>query len=1206
MFGYQLVGRKQEAATPRWKPWTMRAPVLLAFIAASLVMAVVIEVLAQKSQRDGALARSPSIDDIPYLPKLASLYLPTVLAVLYGTFFAIIDHDIQRLQPWLELSKAEGATAEDSLLLDYHSVLAPMVPIKAVRQRHWLVLYTGAIMIIIFGAITPLQSSIFGARSTFLTQPTLLSSPSILVPIQEQASLLDASIIHQGFAITWLNQTYPSSMTSESAILPFYIVERPKFATSSVWQGWTWQLRTDLKCQPVSFKKGNKTNTFDSGRGCVVPAEVAGGGTRKSLMTIHYTSWYNNAYLTGYMESPTCSSDFKNQFILTTYLNYTSGDPSAQFCEPVYYKKNITVAISGKTLKPDLSTVKEVGPDVELTEEEFNRTAFGFLLGNGLPAARVLDPREYPATAPIDQWYQVMQRYGDFLSPSITNMVGFALGLGNYTAKQLEDPDTLVAAFSAAHKALFSIAISKLLINSTEHQMGTSTFDVSGILVSRPISAAVEGLLALIAGIAVLILIQCKKAQFKLSRDPNTLGRMMLIFRNHAAVLGQFSPLDQLSADGLRESIGWKRYRLYDCGDAIESIPDEEEGDLIHSKQRVLPRTVEYSQPKPLRLTELRFGTGVLIVTALAAGMAVLVYLKLQEGSLGGLPRPSEQFEVLQILENYIPTIYATALAPFWALLTRTFCFAQPFRMLQRGSPQTQSTIESKYTALLPQLNMGRAVRSKHYLLACLCSMTLLVDVFAVALGGVFNESTVQVQYPTVFSQERRLVPSRGTLIPDTRGSFVSSGYGDHFEVVFNNLSIHTDLPSWTSPTAYFLPFTENTSAYSSIDELRAITPGISVEPNCAVITTDLTSNPRVALTINATDQTLSLVSEVSGETKTCSLGGGLSTIGDASMASSTLDTAANSKIQAGLEVVQKLSNLIGQNGTFCPKRILAAWIRTNTTGADEVEQPVASTFILCRPTLQTAPYDVAVDTRGSVTYYRRIGGFEELMLSQSNGTWDLLDEVTSSITPLTSINGIFHDVKFSGDWINAYLSYVLNSTSHIDPLEPVPSADVMLPALEMVYRQLGAVMFGLNPSFWNTTLDGTTLVEGHLVRKEIRIFMSKEAFWVSVAILGTYIIVALFVYIKGLGVTFPRMPSTIGSVLAYVAASRAVREYEDPTTGHQKDGRARTYTFGKFIGCDGKPHVGIEVDPFVLPLKKESRRLVFHQKSQDDHPAWI
>ena len=59
-------------------------------------------------------------------------------------------------------------------------------------------------------------------------------------------------------------------------------------------------------------------------------------------------------------------------------------------------------------------------------------------------------------------------------------------------------------------------------------------------------------------------------------------------------------------------------------------------GEPVHPKLGVLQHTAQDPQPKPLRLTELRLGTGVLIVTALAAGMAILIYLKSQEVSLGG------------------------------------------------------------------------------------------------------------------------------------------------------------------------------------------------------------------------------------------------------------------------------------------------------------------------------------------------------------------------------------------------------------------------------------------------------------------------------------------------------------------------------------------------------------------------------------------
>ncbi|KAK9799209.1 hypothetical protein SCARD494_02390 [Seiridium cardinale] len=182
--------------------------------------AIIIEVLVQKTQRSGPLAASLSVNDIPDLARITALYLPTVIAVIYGFFFACVDLDVKRMQPWIELSRPEGATVENSLLLGYDFDFLAFVPFRAARQRHWPVFCSGTVMVVIFWSITPLRSSIFGTGSVVLTQPAILSYPDFLVPVQEQAASMDASVLNGAFAATWLNQTFPASTTADSAALP--------------------------------------------------------------------------------------------------------------------------------------------------------------------------------------------------------------------------------------------------------------------------------------------------------------------------------------------------------------------------------------------------------------------------------------------------------------------------------------------------------------------------------------------------------------------------------------------------------------------------------------------------------------------------------------------------------------------------------------------------------------------------------------------------------------------------------------------------------------------------------------------------------------------------------------------------------------------------------------------------------------------------
>lgn len=180
----------------------MRAPVLCSVIVVSLALAGVLEFLAQKSQRQGALALSSSEDDISESVNIAYLCMPTTIAVLYSLLWTWIDLDVRRMQPWFELSRAHGANAEQSLLLNYPFEFLAFVPIKAWKQRHWPVFITGSIMMLIFWAITPLQGAIFGQQSVTVSRSHAMTASPSLIPLEEQAALIDVSILNSAYGTT--------------------------------------------------------------------------------------------------------------------------------------------------------------------------------------------------------------------------------------------------------------------------------------------------------------------------------------------------------------------------------------------------------------------------------------------------------------------------------------------------------------------------------------------------------------------------------------------------------------------------------------------------------------------------------------------------------------------------------------------------------------------------------------------------------------------------------------------------------------------------------------------------------------------------------------------------------------------------------------------------------------------------------------------
>lgn len=112
----------------------MRASVLVSFIGVSIVLAALIEFLAQKSQKEGGLGLSQTSQEASFAVMI-SQYIPTAIAVVYSLLWTWIDMDIRRIQPWLELSRAGGAPADSSLLLDYPFEFLAFIPIKAWKKR---------------------------------------------------------------------------------------------------------------------------------------------------------------------------------------------------------------------------------------------------------------------------------------------------------------------------------------------------------------------------------------------------------------------------------------------------------------------------------------------------------------------------------------------------------------------------------------------------------------------------------------------------------------------------------------------------------------------------------------------------------------------------------------------------------------------------------------------------------------------------------------------------------------------------------------------------------------------------------------------------------------------------------------------------------------------------------------------------------------
>ena len=109
---------------------TLKAPLLMSFVAITLCLIILLEYLSRTSRQKGGIAFAEG--EFSGVTTFAYLYLPTIIAVIYSLVYSWIDLDAKRLEPYLQMSKPQGAKPKDSIFLHYPFDFVAFVPYRAI------------------------------------------------------------------------------------------------------------------------------------------------------------------------------------------------------------------------------------------------------------------------------------------------------------------------------------------------------------------------------------------------------------------------------------------------------------------------------------------------------------------------------------------------------------------------------------------------------------------------------------------------------------------------------------------------------------------------------------------------------------------------------------------------------------------------------------------------------------------------------------------------------------------------------------------------------------------------------------------------------------------------------------------------------------------------------------------------------------------
>ncbi|CAO2647279.1 Nn.00g082010.m01.CDS01 [Neocucurbitaria sp. VM-36] len=1225
------VGRKS------WKPLALRAPVLILTVFICWALIAILQFLLNRSQRDSGIIFASKISDLPLGHTFLYLYFPTIVAVIFSIYWAWIDLETKRMEPYYQLSKENGALGKDSLLLHYPFDFLPLVPLKACRDRHWPVFWASFAVVLVAWGLVPTQAGIFSVRIVTRTANATFSVSTSSIPVADQAAKLGFRYAQSTYGIVTLNETLPAFMARNYTLKPFQISSDVDEVAQGQenWTAKTTMYFLNLYCEDASHKATNskRRNDYTSNNGCNFTAGLTGNqsvgedfglgsdtfGVKQ--YTGQYVGYWNHQGFADYSLDAYCPDSANRTFFAAFTKNKEKIEDSPQnvtavYCNTTYYQQPVLATVDSVNRRPlhiqPLGEKQLLAPDIfniSSFEESLNAGSLGHeVRGDSLPASSV--PR----------YLEPLARTNITLTGGDIRMVGLSFGASNRPLEEYLDWQILSKSYADAYRLIFARAMVDVLGNdfqSAEAIIGERKITTEAIVLEPVFVYIVEALLGVVSLATIGLLYLSTTRPKNLRSNPGTIASVMSLVADSQPLLSDFQDLDCCTMDEMKAILGQKRYRLVNDGthtgivevDTATSDLEDLQSPMLSHSRRETPSNIA----KPIRPLEFSLWTASPLVCLFIA-LAICLALIFVKAEMQGLPLPSNNSFVQNILENYIPTAIATLIEPIWILLNRLLCMLQPIEELQTCNARAKKSIDLDYSSLPPQLVIIKAMRSKHFILAAVCSMALLANLLAVAFAGLFHQDTFNIRHVTTLSSpfDLKFVPINGSIGPDPRSAAIDSlessgaykgGQGeDQFLISESNHTRGTPLPAWTDDRLFYLPFIPQDNKSTNVSSFEATTRAFGAELDCtqlelsssfqAGLEKDLrisTINPSINITVTTKSSQFQCTSPRDMQLRRGKVGEGC--------------VSGRSSTELVLPLVPRRANATREEVEACMESIVLGWLRNPSKDCSKVQsQPLTkenSTFIQCKPRWLSGSAKIRVDPTGRLQATAQNLDLKQIAADDfpqyfTNDQVNLIGQ--SNLYLLQGTWPAWHNNSFTDEFMNYFIRRVTNSSRLADPNQSVPTFDMINEPLNKAYSGLFAIWLAANKDNLLVANEPQkrSREDGWRVEPETRLFVSAPMFAISEGILCTYIIVAILLYIRRPGQYLPRMPTSIASVIALFAASTAVQDMRN-TSHLDMKGRAKfledldaRYGYGSFIGGgDGRVHIGIERIPFVRAKPK-------------------
>ncbi|PVI00457.1 hypothetical protein DM02DRAFT_728559 [Periconia macrospinosa] len=1215
-----------------WRPPALRPIILILMILVSVALLVTLQLFLIRSNRDQGVIFATSINELPLSRTFIYRYFPTIVAVVYSIFWAWIDLETKRVEPWYRLSREGGSSGKDSLLLTYPFDFAPFVPFRAFKRRHWPVFWASLALVLVTFGLVPVQAGIFTVKRVTRETATMFNVNTSFVPADRQPYGPNLKYHSSAYGIASLNETLPPYMAINYTLAPF---SRANVSTPEIdeitgeWTAPTTLYSVGLACEQTTLEP-DTFGTFNSSWGCTFTVGLDGNKTRKTngLGLWSQVKKYSALYAAAYKDTPAsyyldyCPPDRMHTIYAAFQKNKEKEeDPpnnvTAIFCEPKYYAQDVNATVDSKTQRPKRTI--PLGPQRELSEEIFNKTMFEKLIATGTPLYQyrgdILPSRDLPKyITQVAETDLSSSQNGD-------EVIELAITLDKSPLESYLDWMTWGNSLANAYRLLFARTMTDILASGTpkfKQVEGKTVVMVEAVVLQPVFTYIVEGLLAAVSLSALVLLYLSLTRSTGLISDPSTTASIMSLVAESQTLIANFRDLDCCSKDEMVQSVREKSYKLVEDVHGIRIV--DESASIDNDTQARQQTGFSKEIKKPVRPTYFKLWMAVLFVgmfVIIAVGLGVVFAQASSNGLIVlGLSLPSRNKIVQNILENYIPTATVMVIEPMWILINRYLCLLQPFEELRKGNAKAKVSIDVKYSTLPPQLVIWKSLRAHHVVLTAVCAMALLSNLLAVAFAGLFYHKTTEVRILKSFQPpfEATFVSINGTIGPSNRRNFVfneSSGAyrgeegQDQFLIAESNYTGGTPLPAWTDDRLFYVPFKSSLAPNSTAthvegrSQYEAETTAFGAELKCSVLDQGSYGLSNITapqgyqhfwVTLSNSDTKVNCINTEPFRVDSSPVKETESELVDCQAGPSAAELVFNMAPVAGINASQI-------DNDICRSTAILGWLRTSDNSCDISPEEIAdrkrSFFVQCKPQLVRGRGTVRVDESGRLqrpVYDRAIErdlSFDEVKANFSNDPINLISQSNRYL--FYSWSNPWHNDTVASDFFNYFIRRISNSTRLLDPKTNLPTLEEVQAPLNKTYSTLFAIWLGANQQKLLLKANGSSATAWQIEREE-RLFLSTPLFGISLGILSAYAVVAIVVYFRRPGQFLPRLPTSIASTIGLFAASTAVHDmrgtsrYGAKERGQHLKALDTRYGYGDYVGVDGNIHVGIEKAPFVRP----------------------